>query len=226
MMSIKLVFIFVFVWLGGALGSALHGPCETDDDCGTIDTICYKGVCACRENFAVWYDSCVPLANPRVTCSKKQECHKALGIKSMCTKKNQCACKAFHHLHNGQCVKNRDLHDLCDHDRQCYCGADCQEKIACIHKNCSCRAGHSPYKSRRCISDQPMVLTVADQQIQHLEETTIIPHPIKETIKSVGRASSVASKSKFSVYSVLAGVLFVNMNSELSVLLHGFCKSR
>lgn len=42
------------------LGSAIHGPCESDDDCGTMDTICHKGVCACRENFAVWFDSCIP----------------------------------------------------------------------------------------------------------------------------------------------------------------------
>jgi len=123
-------------------------------------------VCSCRENFAIWFDSCVPLAHPRVPCTKKHDCHKTLGIKSMCTKKNQCACKAFHHLHMGQCVKNRDLLDTCDHDHQCYCGADCQDKIACIHNNCSCKAGHSPYKSRRCISDQPVVLTVVDQQMR------------------------------------------------------------
>lgn len=162
----------------GTTGSALHGPCETNDDCGTIDTICHKGVCVCTENFAVWYDSCVSLPLPRITCTKKHECHKSLGIKSMCTKKNQCACKPFHHLHLGQCVKNRDLHDTCDHDHQCYCGGDCQDRIACIHKNCSCKAGHRPYKSRRCISDEPVVLNVGNQQKQvaPIEEA-----PVEET---------------------------------------------
>ncbi|KAL1500900.1 hypothetical protein ABEB36_006319 [Hypothenemus hampei] len=142
--------------ISGTMGSALHGPCDNDDACGTIDTECQNGVCVCRENFTVLYDSCVPMAESRVHCTKKNDCHKVLGVKSTCTKKNQCVCKQFHHLHLGQCVKNRDLHETCDHDHQCYCGVDCQLKIACIHKNCSCKAGHSPYKSRRCISDQQL----------------------------------------------------------------------
>ncbi|KAJ8913761.1 hypothetical protein NQ315_002441, partial [Exocentrus adspersus] len=95
----------------------------------------------------------VLVAKPRITCVKRHDCQSILGVKSMCTKSSYCACKPFHHLHHGQCVKNRDLHDICDHDHQCYCGAGCEDKIACIERNCSCRPGHKPYRSRRCIYD-------------------------------------------------------------------------
>ncbi|KAJ8958295.1 hypothetical protein NQ318_017441, partial [Aromia moschata] len=44
-----------------------------------------------------------------------------------------------------------DLHDICEHDHQCYCGADCEDKIACIGRNCTCKPGHKPYRIRRCI---------------------------------------------------------------------------
>ncbi|XP_076268042.1 uncharacterized protein LOC143201072 [Rhynchophorus ferrugineus] len=162
----KICLVIAVCFVANVAGSALHGACETDDDCGTIDTLCHNGICTCKEHFAVWFDSCVALPHPRIACEKKNECHRTLGIKSMCTKKNLCACKPFHHLHQGQCVKNRDLHDMCDHDHQCYCGADCQDKIACIHKNCSCKAGHKPYRTRRCISEHPIVLSVADHQVQ------------------------------------------------------------
>ncbi|ENN79324.1 uncharacterized protein LOC109535015 [Dendroctonus ponderosae] len=205
-MIIPVAFTVLSICIIGSAGSALHGPCETDDDCGTMDTVCKNGVCACQEQFAVWFDSCISLAQPRVACTKKHECHKKMGIRSICTKKNQCACKAFHHLHLGQCVKNRDLHDTCDHDHQCYCGADCQSKIACIHKNCSCIAGHSPYKSRRCISDLPMVLSVADQQIQVTQLPEKLPQSsTKEEV--VAMESSPVSRAR-AVSSVFLLVLF------------------
>ncbi|XP_030751854.1 uncharacterized protein LOC115879277 [Sitophilus oryzae] len=196
-MHLEILLVCVACVIAGIKASAIHGPCETDEDCGTIDTECNNNVCTCKPNFAVWFDSCVALPQPRITCHKKHDCHRSLGVKSMCTKKNQCACKPFHHLHQGQCVKNRDLHDTCDHDHQCYCGEDCQEKIACIHKNCSCKAGHKPYRSRRCISDTPFVLRIADQ---------VQLAPIKAT-ESFVKESTVASSTKTLFSSVISIVL-------------------
>ncbi|XP_050313434.1 uncharacterized protein LOC126748327 isoform X2 [Anthonomus grandis grandis] len=171
------------IWIMRVTGSALHEHCETDDDCGTIDTVCEKNICVCRENFAVWFDSCLQLPQPRIACTKKHDCQKTLGVRSTCTKKSQCACKPFHHLHNNQCIKNRDLHESCDNDSQCYCGADCQEKIACIHKNCSCKAGHSSYKSRRCISDDSSVLlTLTAAQAQQSTQNEPVPKEEQENL--------------------------------------------
>ncbi|KAG5892831.1 hypothetical protein JTB14_032425 [Gonioctena quinquepunctata] len=157
-MYLEHILVFLFVLTHRISGSPLNGPCESNDDCGTIDTYCRNSTCVCEENFGVWYDSCVQLSAPVVPCKRKHECHAVLGVKSMCTKKFQCACKPFHHLHLGQCVKNRDLDDMCEHDYQCYCGAGCEEKIACIHKNCTCKPGHKPYRTRRCIGDPSLVI--------------------------------------------------------------------
>lgn len=147
-------FIIILLFLQQSSGSGLYGPCFNDTDCGTIDTYCKKGSCACREHFTEWTDTCIELANPRVSCTRKHECHSILGSRSICTRHGQCACKPFHHLYNGQCVKNRDLYDICEHDHQCYCGKDCGERIACINKNCTCSPGNTPYKIRRCISNK------------------------------------------------------------------------
>ncbi|XP_060524543.1 uncharacterized protein LOC132700960 [Cylas formicarius] len=156
------VFLFTF-GISCVIGSGLHERCDTDEDCGTIDTYCSNKICACKEHFAVFYDSCVPLAQPRIRCTDRNQCQEVMGIRSMCTKKRQCVCKPFHHLHLGQCVKNRDLHDICEHDHQCYCGAGCENKIACIGRNCTCKHGHRPYRSRQCIiSDDVLLPTTTD----------------------------------------------------------------
>ncbi|CAH0559404.1 unnamed protein product, partial [Brassicogethes aeneus] len=139
-------------------GSGLHGQCDFDEDCGTIDTHCHSGICSCKPNFIVLFDSCIQVTTPPIHCRRKEECHRALGSRSLCSKNNICACRAFHHLHNGQCVKNRDLHETCEHDHQCYCGVDCGDKIACIARNCTCKTGHRPYRSRRCILTEPLLV--------------------------------------------------------------------
>ncbi|XP_019880580.1 uncharacterized protein LOC109608574 [Aethina tumida] len=148
-----IIAVFLFVRISG---SALHGSCLINEDCGTIDTYCKDGVCSCKPNFIVWYDSCLQITTPPMHCRKKDECQNVLGARSLCTRNNVCACRPFHHLHNGQCVKNRDLHDICEHDHQCYCGVDCGDKIACIGRNCTCKPGHKAYRSRRCISIEPV----------------------------------------------------------------------
>ncbi|XP_057662700.1 uncharacterized protein LOC130897805 [Diorhabda carinulata] len=172
-MFLRLSIFFTCILVQKNAGSPLHGACLSTEDCGTIDTYCRNQTCVCRENFSVWYDSCIELPSPAIRCSKKQECHELLGPRSMCTKKNQCACKPFHHLHQGQCVKNRDLHDQCEHDHQCYCGAECQAKIACIHKSCTCKPGHKPYKIRRCMED-PAYIDIPD--VFNLTTATVHKH--------------------------------------------------
>ncbi|CAH2013734.1 unnamed protein product [Acanthoscelides obtectus] len=87
----------------------------------------------------------------------------------------ECACKPFHHIHMGQCVKNRDLDDACDHDHQCYCGAGCENRIACIDKQCSCREGYKPYGSRRCVDD-PLSVKHHHQGHHHASETSAVSH--------------------------------------------------
>ncbi|CAG9860998.1 unnamed protein product [Phyllotreta striolata] len=185
--------VFICVLIERSQGSALHGSCLTNDDCGTIDTYCRNQTCVCRENFSVWYDSCVQTPSPPLRCSKKHECHSKLGARSMCTKKGLCTCKPFHHLHQGQCVKNRDLHDNCEHDHQCYCGADCEDKIACIHKSCSCKPGHKPYRIRRCIHD-PVIVEEANVTVvstttreHHFEQTTALYAEQKYIEQSIGK---------------------------------------
>lgn len=192
--------VFICVLIRRNQGSALHGACLSNDDCGTIDTYCKNETCVCRENFAVWYDSCIQMPSPPIRCTKKLECHPTLGGRSMCTKKGQCACKAFHHLHQGQCVKNRDLHTICEHDHQCYCGADCEAKIACIHKSCTCKTGHKPYRTRRCIRDSlyvdipnESILSTTIHKNKSIEpvehnaalqvEQKFVEHPINESVE-------------------------------------------
>lgn len=53
-----------------------------------------------------------------------------------------------------------DLHDGCQHDHQCYCGSDCEDKIGCNGRICSCKPGHKSYMIRRCIrkSQKPIFL--------------------------------------------------------------------
>ncbi|CAH1971219.1 unnamed protein product [Acanthoscelides obtectus] len=168
-----LVFSTFFIY--HTTGSALHGECFTSEDCGTIDTYCKNNTCACKENFAVWYDSCIQLPTPGIRCTKKHDCHASLGVRSICTKRMECACKPFHHIHMGQCVKNRDLDDACDHDHQCYCGAGCENRIACIEKQCSCREGYKPYGSRRCVDD-PLSVKHHHQGHHHASETSAVSH--------------------------------------------------
>ncbi|XP_074039036.1 uncharacterized protein [Leptinotarsa decemlineata] len=176
------ILVFLTISFHRISGSPLNGPCASDDDCGTIDTYCKNQTCVCAENFGVWYDSCVQLSSPAVRCKKKTECHNILGVRSMCTKKFQCACKPFHHLHMGQCVKNRDLDEMCEHDHQCYCGAGCEERIACIHKNCTCKPGHKPYRTRRCIDDPSFVITPKEN---------LVSPPISIQSASTSSATSV-----------------------------------
>ncbi|XP_028133230.1 uncharacterized protein LOC114328558 [Diabrotica virgifera virgifera] len=194
-MLLRLSVFFLWVFIQRSTGSPLHGGCTSSEDCGTIDTYCKNETCVCRDNFAVWYDSCVQMPTPALRCSKKQECHKSLGARSMCTKKGQCACKPFHHIHSGQCVKNRDLHDQCEHDHQCYCGAECQGKIACIHKSCACKPGHRPYKIRRCILD-PAYIDIPS--IYNLTSST----PRTTTTSIIASATTIMTPVATTVFTV------------------------
>ncbi|XP_044252300.1 tenascin-like [Tribolium madens] len=136
-------------------GSALHGPCETNENCGTLDTFCQNGTCVCRDNFRVFDDHCVQIATPAIPCAHKTVCKTSLGPKGICVDKH-CACRSFHHFFNKQCVKSKGLDEECDSDHQCYCGEDCNDKIGCVNRICTCKTGFK-IKGRRCIPDPNFV---------------------------------------------------------------------
>ncbi|KAK9882142.1 hypothetical protein WA026_019661 [Henosepilachna vigintioctopunctata] len=152
MLNLILVSPIMLLLIDQSLGSALHGPCASHEECGTFDTHCRNGTCVCKDNFMTVFDSCVHVATENIECKRKEECHSILGSKSTC-KNKRCVCRPFHHLHKKQCVKNKDLHDFCEHDHQCYCGQDCIDRIGCIKHKCTCKEGYKPYSIRRCIVD-------------------------------------------------------------------------
>lgn len=41
------------------VGVLLNGKCDVDTNCGTLDSFCKNGTCACIENFTTFEDSCV-----------------------------------------------------------------------------------------------------------------------------------------------------------------------
>ncbi|XP_063932741.1 tenascin-like [Zophobas morio] len=149
-MLIEYLIILTFTF-STASGSGLHGPCEGNEQCGTLDTYCKNGICVCKDDFVVFYDHCVQLATPHIQCMHKSNCIAILGQKGFC-KSHKCVCKSFHHFYNNQCIKSKGLDEQCDNDHQCYCGQDCNDKIECAKGICACKYGFKVYR-RRCIPD-------------------------------------------------------------------------
>nr|CAI5858003.1 unnamed protein product [Callosobruchus analis] len=160
------------------------------------------------------------IPTPSIRCTKKHDCHSSLGSRSICTKRMECACKPFHHIHLGQCVKNRDLEDACDHDHQCYCGAGCESRIACIDKQCFCREGYKPYGSRRCIDDPLYVKHhhtshhhavatsgVSHHHHQHNATTTERSAEQRITYGDTTKLLSMSSSSKLTTSCALTGIV-------------------
>jgi hypothetical protein len=145
-------------------GSALHGSCEKNEQCGTVDTYCRNGTCICKDGFAVNEDHCVQLVVPEIACTHRSKCNLHSGHKGLFCHEKRCVCRSFHHFHNSQCVKSKGLDQECTSDHQCYCGEDCKEKIECAEGMCACKKGFKRY-STRCIVD-PRVLDSGPQTSQ------------------------------------------------------------
>ncbi|XP_073999891.1 uncharacterized protein [Rhodnius prolixus] len=136
--------------------SDLGGPCNSDDDCITMNAQC-KDMCTCKMGYVanVAKTDCLIAADKlHAPCDEDKQCTEFLPKTTCDPIRKRCNCTVGWHEVNGACFLSSRLHEPCSRKEQCLIDSRNITRVECYEGFCICVDQYEMVNRTDCIDTQ------------------------------------------------------------------------